>query len=85
MTTISITELELAVNACKARHPPVDYALGPELRAFGAIYGNAIYGRLLFIDLNVLTPEHSLLVEYWLSVAKEAAAKHALTVGQSTP
>lgn len=70
MTIITITDLELAISACKAAHPPVDYVLGEELRAFGTIYGMAIYHRLLELNLDDYSPGDRALIEYWLKVAK---------------
>ena len=70
MATLTITELEAAINRCARASPPMNYVLGPDLRVLAAVYGDMIYRRLRTLELASLSPIQRGVLERWaLAVA----------------
>lgn len=65
MSTISIMELEATINRCAKARPPIDYVLGPDLRALAGVYGEMIYRHAATLELESLTPKCREVVERW--------------------
>jgi hypothetical protein len=58
MRTITITQIEEAINIWRARQPSGDDAsLCHEARVLADIYGWMIYARAVVVDAATLTPE----------------------------
>lgn len=72
MPTITIIELEQAINDCKQVHPPIDYELGEDLRAMAALWGDMIYRRLCSVEPQSLTPALRVVLARWLRPAEGA-------------
>ncbi len=51
---ISIEKLEATINSLRHVVPPIDGVLSQELRILAEIYGNMIYMRARYIDLDKL-------------------------------
>ena len=69
MATVTIMELEAAINRCAKARPPMHYVLGPDLRALAAIYGDMIYRRLRTLELATLSPTQRAVLERWGQVS----------------
>lgn len=69
MATLTITELEAAINRCARARPPMNYVLGPDLRVLADIYGDMIYRRLRILELASLSPIQRAVLERWALAA----------------
>lgn len=65
MTTVTIMELEAAINRCAKARPPINYVLGPDLRVLAVVYGDMIYRRLRTLQLATLCPTQRAVLARW--------------------
>lgn len=65
MTTITMLQLEAAINKCSKSRPPVNYVLGPDLRKLATVWGEMIYRHLGSIELSGQPQETREIIERW--------------------
>lgn len=65
MPIITMQQLETAINKCSKARPPVNYVLGPDLRALANIWGEMIYRHLGSIELSGQSQETREVIERW--------------------
>lgn len=65
MPTITMLQLEAAINKCAKARPPVNYVLGPDLRALATVWGEMIYRHLGSIELSGQPQETREIIERW--------------------
>lgn len=74
MPTITIVELEEAINRCKAAQPPVDCVLGPDLRVLATVWGQMIYHHQGSLELVAQKSADRQVIERWLAKVADAGA-----------
>lgn len=67
MKSISIQDLESAINECRRAEPPVDNVIGNDLRQLATVWGEMIYMRKRELDLNVLSLDSQIIILRWLN------------------
>lgn len=65
MPTITMLQLEAAINKCSKARPPVNYVLGPDLRVLATVWGEMIYRHLGSIELSGQPQETREVIERW--------------------
>jgi hypothetical protein len=68
MTTISIAQVEAAINRARTAHPAcgAESVLSLELSALAGLYGRMIYERLDRVDVEPLSAAERVALELWL-------------------